>query len=365
VYQQVVGGRGGRVHNLQSQLEPVAPHARGRNIGRGAARVHALHDMNNFSKRASLLAGAFCLACTAAAQPYPSKPVHIVVASTAGGGTDFVARVVAPKLADVLGQQVVVDNRPGGGSTIGYELGMKAAPDGQTLTMITPSYTINPSLYPIKFDALHDFSPVIRVARGPYVIVVHPSLPVRNVRELVALAKSKPGQITYGTSGTGAIVHLTTELFLYQAGIRMTHVPYKGGAPALVDLIAGQIQVVFATSQTGLAQAKAGRVRALAVTTPERIAAAPDLPTVSESGVPGYEVTNWHALIGPKGLPRAVLERLNGEMNRILKQKDMEERLEASGVSPVGGTPEQLHEQIRRELEQWRAVVERAGVKVN
>jgi tripartite-type tricarboxylate transporter receptor subunit TctC len=312
-----------------------------------------------------LFGAAFCAACAAAAQPYPSKPLRIVVASTAGGGTDFVARVVAPKLAEAFSQQAIVENRPGGGSTIGYEYGMKAAPDGYTLTMITPSYTINPSLYPVRFDALHDFTPVIRVARGPYVIVVHPSLPARNVRELVALAKARPGQITYGTSGTGAIVHLTTELFLYKAGIRMTHVPYKGGAPALVDLIAGQIQVVFATSQTGLAQAKSGRVRALAVTTPERIAAAPHLPTVSESGVPGYEVTNWHALIGPKGLPRAVVERLNGEMNRILKQPEMEERLQASGVSAVGGTPEQLYDQVRVELEQWRGVVERAGVKVN
>jgi len=312
-----------------------------------------------------LFAAALGFSCAPAAQPFPSKPVRIVVASTAAGGTDFVARVVAPKLADALGQQVIVDNRPGGGSTIGYEFGVKSAPDGYTLTMITPSYTINPSLYPIKFDALHDFTPLIRVARGPYVIVVHPSLPARNVKELVALAKAKPGQITYGTSGTGAIVHLTTELFLYKAGIRMTHVPYKGGAPALVDLIAGQIQVVFATSQTGLAQAKAGRVRALAVTTPERIAAAPELPTVAESGVPGYAVTNWHALIAPKGLPHAIAERLNAEMNRILKQKEMGERLETSGVSPVGGSPEQLYEQVGSELEQWRGVVQRAGVKVN
>jgi tripartite-type tricarboxylate transporter receptor subunit TctC len=299
------------------------------------------------------------------AQGYPTKPVRIIVASTPGGGSDFVGRFVAQRLTELVGQQVIVENRAGGGSTIGYEYGVKAAPDGYTLTIITASYTINPSLYPVKFDALHDYTPVIRVARGPYVIVVHPSLPARNVKDLVALAKARPGQITYGTSGTGAIVHLTTELFLYKAGIKMTHVPYKGGSLALVDLMAGNIQVVFATSQTGLAQAKAGRVRALAVTTPERVAAAPELPTVKESGVPDYEVTNWHALIGPKGLPHPVVERLNAEVNKLLQAKDAEERLKTEGVSPVGGTPEQLHEEIRKELDQWRMVVQRAGVKIN
>ena len=321
--------------------------------------------MKSAIARSCAAACALGLVVPAAAQGWPAKPVHIVVASTAGGGTDFVARVVAPKLAEALAQQVVVENRPGGGSTIGYEYGIRSAPDGHTLVMITPSYTINPSLYPLRFDALRDYTPVIRVARGPYVIVVHPSLPARSVKELVALAKARPGEITYGTSGTGAIVHLTTELFLYKAGIRMTHVPYKGGAPALVDLVAGQIQVVFATSQTGLGQARAGRVRALAVTTPERVAAAPELPTVAEAGVPGYEVTNWHALIGPKGLPAPVLERLNTEMNRVLRQKDVADRFGASGVSPVGGTPGELRGEVERELEQWRGVVRRAGVKIN
>src|SRR6185436_13113049 len=229
------------------------------------------------------------LAMTASAQQYPAKPVRIIVASTPGGGSDFVARFVSQRLIELLGQQVVVENRAGAGGTIGYEYGVKSPPDGYTLTIITATYTINPALYPIKFDPLHDFTPIVRVARGPYVIVVHPSLPAHNVKELVALAKARPGQITYGTSGTGAIVHLTTELFLYKAGIKMTHVPYKGGSLALVDLMAGNIHVVFATSQTGLAQAKAGRVRALAVTTPERVAAAPELPTVKESGVPDYE----------------------------------------------------------------------------
>jgi len=299
------------------------------------------------------------------AADYPSKPIRFIVATAPGGGTDFVARLMGHKLAEALGQQVIVDNRPGAGSTLGYELGVRAAPDGYTFTMITPSYAINPSLYSLRFDPLNDFTPVIPVARGPYVVVVHPSLPVKTVQELIALAKAKPGQIIYGSSGQGAIVHLTTELFLNMAGVKMTHVPYKGGGPAMTDLIAGHIQLVFATSQVGLPQAKAGRLRALAVTTPERIAAEPDLPTVAESGVPGYEVTNWHGLIEPKGVPRAIVERLNSEMTKIIKLREMEDRLQADGMSPAGGTPEQLYEQIRKEIEQWRQVVARAGIRIN
>ena len=305
------------------------------------------------------------LAPATLAQSYPSKPIRLVVATAAGGGSDFVGRLMGAKLSEALGQQVIVENRAGAGSTLGYEFVIRSAPDGYTLAVITPSYAINPSLYPLKFDAANDYTPIVPIARGPYVVVVHPSLPVKSIRELIALAKARPGQITYGSSGQGAIVHLTTELFLYMAGVQMTHVPYKGGGLALTDVIAGQIQVVFATSQTGLAQAKAGRVRALAVTTPQRIAAEPDLPTIAEAGVPGYEVTNWHGLIGPKSIPRAVVDRLNGEMNKILKAKEMEERLQGDGVSPSGGTPEQLAEQIRKEIEQWRQVVTRAGVKIN
>jgi len=314
---------------------------------------------------ALMLAGIVASVMPAWGQPYPVKPIRIIVSSSPGGGSDFVARLVAPALAEALGQQVVVDNRPGAGSTLGYELGMRSAPDGYTLNLITPSYSINPSLYPIKFDPLNDYTAVVQVARGPFVVVVHPSLPARTTRELIALAKSRPGSITYGTSGQGAIVHLTTELFLHMAGIRMTHVPYKGGGPALIDLIAGHIQLVFATPQAGLQHVKARRIRALAVTTPERMPAEPGIPTIAESGVPGYEVTNWHGLIGPKGLPRAVVERLNGEVNRMTKLKEMSERLRAEGVAPAGGPPEQLHELIRREIDQWRRVVAAAGVKIH
>jgi tripartite-type tricarboxylate transporter receptor subunit TctC len=312
---------------------------------------------------------AFVLGCSlafaAAAQQYPAKPVRIIVVSAPGGGSDFVGRLMAAKLTEATGQQFLVENRSGGGGTIGNELGIRAAPDGYILTIITGTYAINPHLYPLKFHPLNDFTPIIWIARGPYILVVHPSLPARNVRELIALAKARPGQINFGSSGQGAIVHLTTELFLYMAGVKMTHVPYKGGGPAMVDLLAGQIQLVFATSPIGLPQVKANRLRALGVTTLERLRAEPGIPTIAEAGVPGYEVVNWHGLIGPKGLPRPIVERLNGEMSKILQTKDMEERLRSDGIAPAGGTPERLYERVKNELEVWRKVVEAAGIKVN
>ena len=300
----------------------------------------------------------------ARAQTYPVKPLRIIVSTAAGGGSDFIARLLSQKLTESLGQQVLVENRPGAGGTLGIESGIRSAPDGYTLNLVTPSYSINPSLYRLKFDPVNDYTPVIPVARGPLVASVHPSLPVKNLRELIVLAKVRPGQITYGTAVQGTIVHLANALFLHQAGITMVHVPYKGGAPAMTDLIAGQISLVFATPQVGLAQAKAGRIRALAVTTRERIVAEPNIPTIAESGVPGYDVSNWLGLIGPKGLPRAVVERLNSEVGKIIRTKDMEDRLRNDGVSPTGGTPEALFEQIRREIGMWRDAVKAADIKI-
>ncbi len=325
----------------------------------------AMISIRRILPRAIALAAVLVLAGAAQAQSYPSRPVRIIVAAAPGGGTDFVSRMMAARLSDTIGQQFFVENRAGAGSTIGYEYGIRSAPDGYTLTMITGSYTINPHLYPLKFHPLNDFTPIIWVARGPYVLVVHPSLPATSVKQLVALAKARPGQVIYGSSGQGAIVHLTTELFLYMAGIKMTHVPYKGGGPAMTDLLAGHIQLVFATAPVGLPQAKAGRLRALGISTMERIPAEPGIPTIAEAGVPGYEVTNWHALIGPKGLPRPVVERINGEVSKILRQKDMDEKLQSDGLSPAGGTPEQLYDRVRNELETWRKVVTKAEIKIN
>jgi len=310
------------------------------------------------------MCAVFAGGAAAVAQPYPVKPVRIIVAAAPGGGTDFVARVLAQKLTEALGQQFIVENRPGAGSTLGFDAGMRAAPDGYTFNLVTPSFSITPSLYALKYDAANDFTPVIRVASGPLVAVIHPSVPAKNLRELIALAKARPDQIAYGTSGQGAIVHLANALFLHMANIRMIHVPYKGGGPALTELIAGQVQLVFATPQAGLSQVKAGRIRALAVTTAARLPTEPSIPTIAEAGVPGYEVNNWHAMIGPKGVARPIVERLHGEVSKIIRTKEMEERLRGDGVLPAPSTPEELQEQIRREIVTWRGVVKQAGIKI-
>ena len=319
-------------------------------------------------KAICLLASTFCLALAGAsvpagAQGYPAKPVRLIVPFAPGGGVDFIVRLIGPRLSEALGQQVVIENRPGAGSAIGTELALRAPPDGYTLLETSPSYVINPSLVPGKLDPLNDYTPIVLIGKGPFVAVAHPSLPARDPRQLIALAKSRPGQIAYGSSGQGTIVHLSTELFLYMAGIRLHHVPYKGGAPALVDTMAGHVALVFAPPQTGLPHVKAGRVRAIGMTSLKRIPTEPDIPAFAET-VPGYEATNWHAMLGPKGLPRAIVDRLNSEVRRIVALKDIEDRLHASGVFPGGGsTPEQLAELIRRDYAQWAKVIQQAGIK--
>jgi tripartite-type tricarboxylate transporter receptor subunit TctC len=297
------------------------------------------------------------------AQPYPSKPIRVIVPFAPGGGVDFIARLVGQKLGEALGQQIIVENRPGAGSAIGTEIAIRSAPDGYTLLEISPSYVINPSLRAPKFDPLNDYTPIVLIGKGPFVLVAHPSLPARNARELVALAKSRPGDILYGSSGQGTIVHLTTELFLHLAKVKMTAVQYKGGGPALIDVIAGHVQVVFSPPQTGLPHVKARRVRAIGMTSAKRIPTEPDIPALAET-VPGYESTNWHAMIGPKGIPPAVVERISTEVRRIVSQKDMEARLHGSGVFPAGGgSPEVVRELIRKDYEQWKKVIAQAGIK--
>ena len=302
-------------------------------------------------------------ATTSLAQPYPSKPVRLIVPFSPGGGVDFIARLVGQKLGEALGQQIIVENRPGAGSAIGTEVAIRAAPDGYTLLEISPSYTINPSLQPPKFDPLNDYTPIVLIGKGPFVVVAHPSLPARDAKQLIALARSRPGDVIYGSSGQGTIVHLSTALFLHMAGVTMTHVPYKGGGPALVDVMAGQVQLVFSPPQTGLPHVKAGRVRAIGMTSAQRIPTEPDIPALAET-VPGYEATNWHAMIGPKGIPPAVVERINAEVRRIVSAKDIESTLHASGVFPAGGgSPEAVRALIRKDYEQWRRVITQAGVK--
>jgi tripartite-type tricarboxylate transporter receptor subunit TctC len=296
-------------------------------------------------------------------QTYPSKPIRIIAPFAPGGGTDFIARVAAQKLSEVLGQQAIVDNRAGAGGTLGAELGAKAAPDGYTFTLISGSYAVNPSLYKLNFDPIADITAVIQMSQGPFLVVVHPSLPVKNIKELIALAKAKPNSLNYASSGAGSITHLATALFADMAGIKMVHIPYKGTSPAITDTIAGQTQILFGSVAATLPQMKSGRFKGIAVSTPKRIAAAPEIPTVSESGLKGYEVILWHGMIAPKGLPKPILDRVNGELNKILQNKDMQDKLAGDGVSSAGGTPEQFAALIKRDIEVWRKVVQKAGVK--
>jgi tripartite-type tricarboxylate transporter receptor subunit TctC len=298
------------------------------------------------------------------AQPYPEKPVRIIVPFAPGGGTDFIARFMAQRLSASLGQQFVVENRAGAGSTIGTEAGLKSAPDGYTLTIVSNSYAANASLYKLRFDPIADMTPVIQMSSGPYLVVVHPSLPASNLRELIALAKAEPGRVFFASSGQGSINHLATELFASMAGFKLNHVPYKGTGPALADTIGGQTNATLGSTASTLPHVRNGRLRALAVTTTKRLASEPELPTVAEAGVPGYETVLWHGLIGPKGLPRPVVERLNAEVSKLLQLKETAEQLQNDGVAPAGGSPEEFLAAIRREIELWRRVVNQAGVKL-
>jgi tripartite-type tricarboxylate transporter receptor subunit TctC len=315
-------------------------------------------------KRAVLLSIlSASLVAPAWAQQYPARPVRIIVPFAPGGGSDFIARFMAQRLAAGLGTQVIVENKPGAGGVIGIEQGVKSAPDGYNLVLIASSYTVNPSVYRLSFDPVADITPIVQLSQGPLLVVVNPSVPVKTAKDLIALAKAKPGEINFATPGQGSVIHMATEFFDNMAQIKMNHIPYKGTGPALTDTIAGQTQVLFSSTATALGHVKSGKLKAVGVTTAKRIAALPDVPTVSESGLPGYEVVLWHGLIGPKGLPKAVVDRIGGEVNKALRQKETAEQLESDGVAPAGGTPEQFAAQIKREIGVWKKVAADAGVK--
>ena len=298
-------------------------------------------------------------------QTYPSKPVRVIVPFAPGGGTDFIARFVAQRLSASLGQQFVVENRPGAGGSIGAEQGIRAAPDGYTLTVVSNSYTVNPSLYKMRFDPVGDITAIVQVSQGPYIVTVHPSVPAKSMAELITYAKSRPDALNFASSGTGSINHLATELLALMAGFKLNHVPYKGTGPALSDTIGGQTNATLGSTASTLPHVRSGRLRALAVTTSQRLAAEPSLPTVAEAGVPGYETVLWHGFIGPKGLPPAVVETISGEVNKLLQLKEAADQLQADGVSPAGGPPDQFLAVIKKEIEVWRKVVRDANVKID
>ncbi len=299
------------------------------------------------------------------AQPYPNKPIKIVAPFAPGGGTDFIARLIAQKLTEKLGAQVVVENKPGAGGNLGAEQAVRSPADGYTLLLVAGSYTVNPSLYKLTFDPVSDITPIIQLSQGPFIVAVHPSVPAKTLKELIDLVKKQPDKLSYASAGSGSITHLASAMFVDMAKLQIVHIPYKGTGPALNDAIAGNVQVLFGSPSTTIPHIKSGRLRALAVTTTNRIGAAPDVPTVAESGLAGYEVVLWHGLVGPKGLPRAIVDRINAEANQILKVKEMDTLLATDGVAAAGGTPEQFAATIRSDIERWGKVVKQAGVKVD
>ncbi len=301
-----------------------------------------------------------------AADAYPSRPIRLVVPSGAGGVTDILARVVAEKLRGALGQQIVVDNRPGAGGIIGSDIVAKAAPDGHTLLIVFPSHPVNPSLYlKMPFDTIRDFAPITMVSSVTQVLLVHPTFPAKSVKELVAQAMERPGQFNFGSVGRGSLGYLSAELFASLTGIRIVHVAYKGAPQVMTALIAGEIQIYFNVPISALPQIKAGKVRALGVSTKSRLAILPEVPTIAESGVPGYEVIGWNGILAPARTPRTIIARLHGEIVKVLRSPDIVEQLAAQGVDLIGNTPEEFAAIIRSDVEKWARVLKSAGVEPN
>ncbi|MGZ8212108.1 MAG: Bug family tripartite tricarboxylate transporter substrate binding protein [Burkholderiales bacterium] len=303
------------------------------------------------------------LAPLAYGQAYPSKPVRFIVGFPPGGTNDIVARVVAPKLGEYLGQQVVVDNRGGANTAIACEIFVRTPPDGYTIMLNAPGHATNPAMMKLSFDSIRDFSFITQAAESQNLLVVHPSLPARNVKELIALSKKHPGVINYGSSGIGTTVHLSAELFKHMAGIDWVHIPYKGGGPGVVALLAGEISLYFGNVPTVIRQARDGKLRALATTGAKRSGAAPDIPTVAESGVPGYEVTTFYGVSAPAKTPRPIIDKLHAEIVRALKSPEVSEKLQGLGADPVGNTPEQYSTFMRAEIAKWDKVIKAAGIK--
>ena len=305
------------------------------------------------------------VAANAAETPWPVKPIRMIVAVPPGGPADTLSRLVSPKLTDALGRTVVIDNRPGANGNIAYEMTARAAPDGYTFTAVAAGVVINPSLYPnVGYDPLKDFAPITLGITVPNILVVHPSVPAKSVKELIALAKAKAGAVTFASAGNGTSGHLALELFRMTAGIDTIHVPYKGGGPALAEVMAGQVQALFSIALTATPQIKAGRVRALAITSAKRSAVAPDLPTVAEAGLPGFEVVGWFGWIAPAATPRSIVNRLNTELVRALKLPEVRDRLLSQSTEPVGNTPQEFAAFMRSEHAKWAKVIKAANVKV-
>jgi len=310
---------------------------------------------------------AFALVHSAAAAPaeapYPVKPIRIIMGFPPDGSADIFARLIGQKLTENWGQQVVVDNRPGAGSTIGSEIAASSTPDGYTLMVVSASYSTSAGLYSrLKYDPLRSFTPITLISSTPNLFLAYPSFPAKSARDLIRLAKSNPGKFTLGSSGTGSITHLTGVLFASMAALRFVDVPYKGGAPSLNALMGGQINLLFLSLPASLGQVKAGRVRVLAVTSAKRSAVLPDVPTIAESGVAGYEATNWYGMLAPAGVPKRIVGKLNAQVVDILRSREMSELVRKQGAVAVGSTPEAFESYLKSEIEKWSQVIRQAGL---
>ncbi|MGZ5091378.1 MAG: Bug family tripartite tricarboxylate transporter substrate binding protein [Burkholderiales bacterium] len=316
-----------------------------------------------------LIALAFTCVCLADvhAQSYPTRTVRLIVPFPPGGGTDFVARTIQSRLADALGQQIIIDNRAGASGILGTELASKAPPDGYTLALATSNtISANVALFPkLPYEPLRDFVPVTLIASQPNLLAVHPSLPAKTVRDLVALAKARPGQLNYASSGSGSSHHLSGELFKLMSGTNLVHVPYKGTGPAITDAMGGHVEVIFSGIAAILPQVKAGRLRALAITKAQRSQMLPDLPTIAESGLPGYELTSWHGMLAPAGTPVAIIVRAHGAVLKALESSDVRERFSSQGAEPVGSTPDDFGKFLRADIAKIGKLIRAAGIKAD
>jgi tripartite-type tricarboxylate transporter receptor subunit TctC len=318
------------------------------------------------SIKAAVLACGLVFAAAAAAQNYPNHPVRIVIPLSPGGTTDVPGRIIAQKLSESLGQQFFVENRAGAGGTIGTDYVAKAKPDGYTLLLTASPFVIAPHVYKkVPYDTLGDFAPVIKIAQGPYVLVVHPSLGVDSVKALIALAKKEPGKIDFASSGNGGAQHLVSELFMYMAGIKMNHVPYKGSGPAQQDLMSGIIKVSFVGTPIAIPHMKSGRLKALGVSTKTRSPEMPDVPTIAEAGVPGYEALVWIGLLAPAGTPKDVIARLNGEITKLIRTDEVKKLIAPTGMDPDPDTPEKFAAYLKADYDKWGKVVRDSGATVN
>jgi len=313
-----------------------------------------------------ILVIALCLCASALAQDYPTKPLRLIAPFAPGGPTDLFARLMGAKLGERLGQPVLVENRPGSGGSVGAEVAAKAAPDGYTLILVSSSFAVNATLYPkLPYDTLKDFAPVTLLASAPFVLVAHTSVPADSVRELIALAKAKPGALNYGSGGSGSGPHIVAELFKSQASVDIVHIPYKGTGPLIAALVAGDVQLAFGNMFALVPQVKSGRLKAIAVTGRERSSALPEVPTVGESGLPGFEAVGVHGLLAPAGTPKRVIDRLNAECVAILRSPEMRAQLASDGADAVGNTPEQYTGQIAAEMHKWSKLIVERGIRAD